>query len=84
MRQNHAEGEGHEAMFKQGRSGAGTHTASRLAWEQVNGGAAMDEEDRRLYAEEINPAVREAKPVRQDQSFSTRVPPAPKSSFTPS
>ena len=28
-----------------------------VAWEQVNGGAAMYEEGRRLYTEEINAAV---------------------------
>src|SRR5256714_6080311 len=32
-----------------------------VAWEQVNGGAAMYEEGRRLYTEEINAAVRGAK-----------------------
>ena len=32
-----------------------------VVWEQVNGGAAMYEEGRRLYTEEINAAVRGAK-----------------------
>src|SRR3979411_2457352 len=32
-----------------------------VAWEQVNGGASMYEEGRRLYTEEINAAVRGAK-----------------------
>ena len=32
-----------------------------VVWEQVNGGAAMFEEGRRLYTEEINAAVRGAK-----------------------
>src|SRR5438132_4078622 len=32
-----------------------------VAWEQVNGGAPMYEEGRRLYTEEINAAVRGAK-----------------------
>ena len=32
-----------------------------VVWEQVNGGAAMFEEGRHLYTEEINAAVRGAK-----------------------
>src|SRR5437870_9690143 len=32
-----------------------------VQWEQVNGGAAMYEEGRRLYTEEINAAVRGAR-----------------------
>src|SRR3989440_4167313 len=32
-----------------------------VAWEQVNGGAAMYEEGRRLYTEEINAAIRGAR-----------------------
>jgi D-amino peptidase len=38
-----------------------------VVWEQVNGGAAMFEEGRRLYTQEINAAVRGAKAAGADE-----------------
>ncbi len=53
-----------------------------VAWSQVNGGAPMYEEGRRLYTEEINAAVRGARSARSssiatepgDWSFNSLVP----------
>ena len=38
-----------------------------VAWSQVNGGAPMYEEGRRLYTEEINAAVRGARSAGADE-----------------
>ena len=42
-----------------------------VAWSQVNGGAPMYEEGRRLYTEEINAAVRGARSARSSSSIAT-------------
>jgi D-amino peptidase len=45
-----------------------------VVWEQVNGGAPMYEEGRRLYTEEINAAVRGAKRAGATENRRRRLP----------
>ncbi|HSH78659.1 MAG TPA: M55 family metallopeptidase [Herpetosiphonaceae bacterium] len=42
-----------------------------VVWEQVNGGAPLYEESRRLYTEEINAAVRGARSAGRRRSSSS-------------
>ena len=45
-----------------------------VVWDQVSGGAAMFEEGRQLYTEEINAAVRGAKSCWRDGNCRGRLP----------